>query len=58
MPPDCMNEYVIVGPTKVIPRFLRSLLIATDSGVATAGTSFIEAKSGCSGFESRTNDQK
>ena len=58
MPPDCMNAYVIVGPTNVIPRFLRSLLIAIDSGVAPAGTSFIEAKSVWSGCEFRTNDQK
>ena len=49
---------MIVGPTKVIPRFLRSLLIATDSGVAPAGTSFTEVKSGWIGFEFGTNDQK
>ena len=27
-----MNAYIVVGPTKVQPRFFRSLLIATDSG--------------------------
>ena len=58
MPIDCMNAYVIVGPTKLIPRFLRSLLIATDSGVAPAGTSFTDGKSGWIGSEFGTNDQK
>ena len=53
-----MNAYVIVGPTKLIPRFLRSLLIATDSGVAPAGTLSIDGKSGWIGFEFGTNDQK
>jgi hypothetical protein len=30
MPTACMNEYMIVEPTNVKPRFLRSLLSASE----------------------------
>ena len=49
MPVDCMKAYMMVGPTKVIPRFLRSLLRAVEMGVS-AWTSFIDGHSGWSGY--------
>lgn len=38
MPTACMKAYMVVGPTKLNPRFLRSVLKDFDSGV-WAGTS-------------------
>ena len=39
MPTDCMNAYIVVGPTKLHPRFLRSLLSAVDAGVLASADS-------------------
>ena len=33
MPALCMNAYIVVGPTKLQPRFLRSFDSAIDSAV-------------------------
>lgn len=38
-----MNAYMIVDPTNVNPRFLRSFDSASDSGVV-AGTSFMDRR--------------
>ena len=56
-PADCINACMIVGPTKVMPRFLRSLLSAVDYGVS-AGTSAIDERSGCIAVPPGTYDHK